>query len=423
MICRTGTHILHFAAYRKELGGWGRGAKRAIGAWFTAQTPEQLAYQAIKYPSRDGWALADVLRLTHPRTNDEALNAVFRYIVDGITNARTPEQIIAREQLKLTETQGQNQPDATASGLPTNGPTQLIARHRLPREAIPNELLNNPETWDALLSEMPMTAMIRNLGKMSRIGLLVDGSDTSRIVTERLRDPERLKRSRVHPIALLSALKVYERGHGVRGDLQWQPAKSVVTALDEAFYLAFGFIEPSGKRLRCSLDVSRSMTWPAPGLVGLNCRDVAAAMALVTVVTEPQAEILAFSHELVPLDIRPTMRLDEVVRLIDTLPFGGTYCALPIAHALQQQEVVDAFVTYTDAETTDGAGPGFPSRSVHEWLQLYRKVNGIATRNVVVAFAANNVTLADPRDPLALDIAGFDATGPSVISDFIRGVI
>ena len=36
-----------------------------------------------------------------------------------------------------------------------------------PREAIPTQSLNELEVWDALLQRMPLTALVRNLGKMS----------------------------------------------------------------------------------------------------------------------------------------------------------------------------------------------------------------------------------------------------------------
>ena len=44
---------------------------------------------------------------------------------------------------------------------------KLINEFDLPREAIPTQWLNELEVWDALLQRMPMTAMIRNLGKMT----------------------------------------------------------------------------------------------------------------------------------------------------------------------------------------------------------------------------------------------------------------
>jgi len=39
---------------------------------------------------------------------------------------------------------------------------------------------------------------------------------------------------------------------------------------------------------------------------------------------------------------------------------------------------------------------------------------------IVVAMTSNNVSIADPNDKNMLDIAGFDASVPDIINDFIR---
>jgi hypothetical protein len=54
------------------------------------------------------------------------------------------------------------------------------------------------------------------------------------------------------------------------------------------------------------------------------------------------------------LAISPRERLDDVVKRISGLAFGGTDCALPMLEALKHQWPVDLFVIYTDSET----GPG-----------------------------------------------------------------
>lgn len=48
----------------------------------------------------------------------------------------------------------------------------LITQYNLVREHIPTVLLNDIEIWRTLLQNMPLTAMIRNLGKMTHIELL-----------------------------------------------------------------------------------------------------------------------------------------------------------------------------------------------------------------------------------------------------------
>lgn len=101
------------------------------------------------------------------------------------------------------------------------------------RESVPTELLKDKMVWEALLEKMPMTALIRNLGNLSKCELLVPMSDAAKKVADQLTDQEALQKARVHPIQLLVAMKTYQSGHGVRGSGEWKPVPAVIDALDK----------------------------------------------------------------------------------------------------------------------------------------------------------------------------------------------
>jgi 60 kDa SS-A/Ro ribonucleoprotein len=294
---------------------------------------------------------------------------------------------------------------------------------------VPTELLRHAVVWEALLDGMPLTALVRNLGVMSKVGLLVPGSDAGRTVVGRLGDAEGLRRARVHPLAVLVALRTYAWGRGARGEGRWTPVAQVVDALDRAFYLTFGNAPSTGKRMMLALDVSGSMGSPVHGLPNVNCREASAAMALVTAASEPNHRFVAFTRGthpsrwtathgsaydtgLSPLAISPRQRLDDVVNAISDLPFGGTDCALPMVEALKHRWPVDVFVVYTDNETW--AGTIHPAQALRE----YRERMGIPARLVVVGMASNGFSIADPDDAGMLDVVGFDTATPQVIGDF-----
>ena len=86
---------------------------------------------------------------------------------------------------------------------------------------------------------MPMTAMIRNLGKMSSIGLLKPLSEQAKLVCQRLKDEQLLKKARIHPFNVLVALQTYKQGHGAKGSLSWEVNQTIVGALNDAFYKSF----------------------------------------------------------------------------------------------------------------------------------------------------------------------------------------
>jgi 60 kDa SS-A/Ro ribonucleoprotein len=423
-VARTGTHLFHFAAFMEGFRGWGRGMRQAVAAWY-AMPAERLALQAVKYQQRDGWSHRDLLRLAHPKAPTEQHQALYYWITrgwPGVGDEPHPDAVLrliwAMEKVKAASSVAEI--------------VRLIREYRLPREAVPTGWLTEAAVWEALLEDMPMTAMIRNLATMTRVGLLAEGSDAARIVVERLGNKDRLRAARVHPIAVLAALKTYAQGKGERGKHQWEPVARIVDALDGVFYASFGNVVPAGKRMLLALDVSGSMTsGTVAGVHGLTPRVASAAMALITAATEPEYGFVAFtagtgrsqwsgSHGIgagiAPLAISPRQRLDDVVKATANLPFGGTDCALPMLWALETKTAVDAFVIYTDSETWHG--------DVHpaQALNRYREQTGIPAKLVICGMVSNGFSIADPEDAGMLDVVGFDTATPQVISGFARGL-
>lgn len=409
-VARMGTHLFHFLTAAESCRGWGRALRRAVADWYTAMPAEQLAYQAVKYQQRDGWSHRDALRLAHPKAADAQREALFHWIVRGWPEVGAePHPDPALRTLWAFERARQ----ATSR----DEIVALIAQHGLPWEAIPSTWLGDPDVWLALLPHLPLTALLRNLARMTANRALHSLGDSVPTVIERLVDQRALRRARVHPIALLAALKTYAQGRGERGKLTWEPLARIVDALDRAFYLSFDNVQATGKRIVLALDVSGSMAGGAvAGSPGLTPRVAAAAMALVTAAVEPQTTIVAFGHEMVPLAISPSMRLDDVVRATSNLPFGATDCALPMLWALEHGVQADAFVVYTDSETW--FGKMHPVQALAE----YRRKTGIAARLVVVAMVSNGFSIADPNDGGMLDVVGFDSATPQVIADFVAGM-
>ncbi len=431
-IARTGTHLFQFAQFVEGFRGWGRSLRRAVGRWYTAQPVDALAYQAVKYRQRQGVTHRDLLRLAHPAQRvgggNPALDVserharLFEWIVRGGETDGLPSVVegFARAQSAATARE-------TAA---------LVREYRLPREAVKPEHLTSPEVWDALLDDMPMTALIRNLATMTRVGVLAPRSGGTAKAVAQLGDPERIRKARVHPVAVLAALRTYASGRGARGRGEWNPVRKIVDALDAAFYTSFGNVEPAGSRLLLALDVSGSMAGGfVAGVPGLTPRDASAALALVTAATEPDYEVVGFfagkngfkkrgrqvwagyTDGLTPLSISPRQRLDDAVKTVSGLPFGGTDCALPMLYATVRRMKVDTFVIYTDSETW--AGDIHPTQALRD----YRQASGIDARLVVVGMVSNGFSIADPNDPGMLDVVGFDTATPQLISDFARGAL
>lgn len=406
-VCRIGTHVFHFAEYIKALGGgWGRGTANAFAGWYENMPVEKLAMQAIKYQQRDGWSHRDILRKSHPIASDDARKDIFNWMCKGWDSVGDVEHPVeALQPIWAFE---------RAKKADKKELISLISDYGLPHECVPNEAKSDPKVWEAMLPHMGLTAMVRNLGKMSAVGLFGSFSAQAKFVTEAFNDSVRLKKERLHPVTILNAMKVYQQGHGEKGKLTWSANQKIVDALDASFYKAFKTVEPTGKNHMLALDVSSSMTTCKAGGTALTPREASAAMALLTANVEPSTEIFGFSSTFMPLKITPNMRLDQVIQYINRLPFAYTDAALPMLFASKNKLPVDAFLVYTDNEVNGS------SMHPHLALQQFRKVSGRPAKLAVFGMTVTGFTIADPDDAGMMDVVGFDTAAPAIVADFIR---
>lgn len=410
-VCRIPTHLFHFLTYVKQFRGFGRGLKRAVGNWYQSQEVERLAYQVVKYQSRDGWSNADALRLSHPKTTDPIRNFLYRWVVDGMEAARakSPDfsieipQILAAFEL--------------AKDAPTKELIRLIKDCNLSREMLPTEALKSAEVWEALLEKMPVGAMIRNLGNMSKVGLLTPLSDASRKVVSTLMNKEAINKARIHPIQVLLALKTYAQGKGIRGKGEWEVVDAVKDALNEAFYLSFSNIVPTGKRIVVGVDCSGSMTAHGYGAFSgslLTPAEAACAMAMVCIRTEQEYQIVAFDTAVrANPQISKNASLESVLKAASGLTGGGTDCGVPIKWAHDLKVKADAFIVITDGQTWAG------EKHVSQRLTDYRNALNPKAKFVQITCEASAGSLGNPSDHNVLDVVGFDASVPEAVHSFL----
>eukprot|EP00697_Spironema_sp_BW2_P014217 gnl/Spiro4/4611_TR2305_c0_g1_i1.p1 gnl/Spiro4/4611_TR2305_c0_g1~~gnl/Spiro4/4611_TR2305_c0_g1_i1.p1 ORF type:complete len:345 (+),score=30.82 gnl/Spiro4/4611_TR2305_c0_g1_i1:1128-2162(+) len=342
------------------------------------------------------------------------MNATFRWIVggkDAMNNAEKKggdltahlhELIQAYDEVQRTEEEKQV--------------CNLITKYSLPREAVPTSWLNSVAVWEALLPHMGMTAMIRNLGKMTSVGLVKPLSEAAKLIVASLTDQEKIRKGRVHPMQFLLASGIYGQGHGDKGSLTWKPDQMVVAGLDEGFNLAFANVEPTGKNMLLALDVSPSMGGGLiAGAPGITPRRAAAAMAMITMRAEKNCHLVGFNDRLFTLDLSPKDSLATIERKLTNLNWGGTDCAKPMLYATQEKLDVDVFHIYTDNDTNSGRVHPFKA------LKDYRAQSGKEAKLCVVAMTATEFTVADPSDGGMLDVVGMDTHAPMLMADFARG--
>ena len=409
-VAHTATHLMQFVEYVQAMRGWGRGLRNAVRDWYLDQTPAQVAHQVVKYRRRNGWTHRDLLRKCHVLVEQD--NAELRDIFQWVTHGHLPPE---RDDTRIIHAFEQ----AKTAGVKTLA--RLIRENRMSWEMVPPEKLGEPAVWEALAEDMPLVATMRNLGNLTRHGVIAPMKFQKAV--DSIGRIGQDGAPRVHPIGVLQALTTYRRGKGLRGKHAWEPAPQVVNALDDAFERSFQNAPQTGRRLYLAVDVSGSMSsGEVAGVPGLSPRMGACAMAIAIARREPNHIIRAFASRtgersrtpvMKQLDITARDSLTDAMGKTRGLPFGRTDCALPMLDAASKRIPVDCFIVLTDSETWFG--------NVHpmEALRRYRREMDIPAKLVVAGMVSNGFSIADPEDAGAMDVVGFDAAAPQLIAGFV----
>ena len=335
-MARTGSQLQMFIDYIGSMRGWGRSLRRAVGNWYLSKDIKQTVYQAVKYRQRYNWTHRDLLRKAHPKAGSSEVNDLFAWITKGTMPSNDPNfaLIHAYEQAKTAD------PKFLAL---------LIRAYDLTWEMMPSEQLDKPEVWEALAEHMPLTALVRNLATLTRLGVIAPMKSTW--ACERLNaigNPLTEDFARIHPINVLSALLTYRSGKSVRGGNTWTPIPQVIDALDQAFERSFDSAPQTNQRFYLGIDVSGSMaSGTVAGVPGLTPRMAAAAMSMAIARREPNYYIAGFTSgrdpsrhvghrfgstmggaTMAPLSITASDSLADAVHKTQVLDFGATDCAL-----------------------------------------------------------------------------------------------
>ena len=407
-VVRTASHLFTFVSYVKQFRGWGSGLRKTVDSWYAVKALEPLGYQVTKYRNRAGYTHRDLLRLVHPKAFGQRDN-LYAYMADKPHNYHNLPQSVKGY---ISVSTAQDISDVM----------KVLDEYNLSWEMIPTQFLNDVDLWKILLAKgVPMTALIRQLSRLTRIGVFED-KKMVKLVVSQLTDKERLTKARVHPMSILLALRTYQSGFSNRGTTRWSPVSAIVDALDEAFYLSFGNVTPANKRTMIALDVSGSMGITINGSSLITAREAAMAMSLITLSTEEDVTTVAFSGSydsigsdtVKPIDLSKRRRLDDMVNAVRNMDFGATDCAGPILYALENKLEIDTFVVYTDCETWEG------EIHVDQALKMYRDKTGIDARMVVAGFTATSFTIGNPDDGNVLNIVGLDSSIGNLVSAFSR---
>lgn len=455
-VCGTGAELFDFVHRVRDLRGWGRGVRRAVAGWYRGRYSDELALQVLTHRRRCGWSHRDLLRLAHPVPATREQGAVFRWILRGerglgertvLRPLPTPDDSAACEgglegigawprRFRARVYPPVGELPALIRGVErarnASKREEILSAIRelgLPWEAVPPRWLEDREVWRVLLQRMSVEDVLGNLGRISAAGLLVPGSAEVRRVEECLVDREQIRRAGVHPISVLLASRGYAEGGIERRGRRWEPVPSLLEALEKGFQVALENVEPVGRPVLVAIDLSRSMQVARVGGSRLSFLEAALAMALVTVSADPGSVVVGFTGagSVVPgrvswqggvgltlLEVFPGLRVSEALNRLPHLPLGRVDPAIPMNWALRHRLDVGGFLTLTD--DLGPAGETSPGRALAE----YRAARVARARGVVIRMAGGGGEPPTGGDPGIMEVSGFDALVPRVVSRFLR---
>jgi len=296
---------------------------------------------------------------------------------------------------------------------------RIIKELQLAMLHVPSQMLNNQAVWQSLLPQMQPAALLRNLSKLTSIGITNDAAYLQMIVNK-LKDQDAFIKAYINPLSVLNVLRAYNQGTGIKGKLKWQPNSAISKALESCFRMCFRTPTiKTDKRFLIGLDVSGSMGFNrlmqtgGDSRTGMSCAYAAAALVSVLVNTAPYCRTMGFSHEFKDLKITPADTLADVESKTGGMVFGATDGSLAIEYAITNDLEIDTFVILTDNETNTGR------QHPHEALQKYCAKTGRKARVIYIAMFLNQFSLAKGEN--MLDIAGYSEDMLITMIDFANG--
>ncbi len=405
-VIRTGSHFYEWLNYTKSMRGFGKVIREVGKNWLSREDVKGLAYQLLKYQQRNSFSHRDALRLFHVKPTTEDHQLLYNWVVKGWDELPTNIPSDALAQIWWYEWLKRN-PDQTH---------EAIIKGRLTHEMAAPVGKMDKQAWQLLFQEMPIGAMLRNLGSLTELGVLQASSkENLQRVEAVLNSKDHLRKGRIHPIDALKALKTYASGGSLgRSKKTWNPVPRIVDILEKTVELSFDVVEPTGQVFMHAVDISGSMGSPVAD-IGLTCCEIAATMALVTAKAEKNYMIRGFSTQFVDLKITAKDSFSSAVSKASNQNFGGTDASIAYDWMIKNKFKADVICFWTDSESW--AGNKHPSQALAEYRQ---KVNP-NVKAVYVTLTPYQITLVDPKDPLSWDLAGFDPGIPRIIQMLATG--
>lgn len=186
-VIKTPNDLVDFASIIKNIRGGegGRRIKRVAGNWLRDNMNE---YWAIKYGSeKKNYSMRDLYRSYHPQgPKSELVN----YLLNHPADLDAIPQVRAFEALKKATTEAEK--------------VKAITDGRLPHEVASSFAKDSRKVWEAIIPNMPLFALLRNLATLERHKVLEAAKER---IEKTFSNQEVVTKSKVFPFRFLEATK------------------------------------------------------------------------------------------------------------------------------------------------------------------------------------------------------------------------
>ncbi|MBL9168018.1 MAG: TROVE domain-containing protein [Verrucomicrobiales bacterium] len=375
------------AVGRKSLGTV---PKKLAQGWLESRTDEQLFRASVgNDPS-----MADLIKLVHPKPNSPQREALYGYLLERKHEATALPEIV--KQFEAFKAAVPNQ-----RGVVPEVPFQMLTA------------LNLGQTeWAAIAKQAPWQMTRMNLNTFARHGVFNDRAMVN-TVAQRLKDPSAVRRARAFPYQLLAAFR--SAGNEV--------PSPILEALQDAMEVATENVPRLEGKIYVCPDVSGSMSSPVTGhrkgaTSSVRCIDVAALVAASILRQNPQAEVLPFESNVVPVRLNARDSIMTNAEKLAAVGGGGTNCSAPLAELNRRQAKGDLVVFISDNESWVDATNGRGTGTMREWT-VFKRFNPQA-QLVCIDLQPSATTQANEGESV-LNVGGFSDQVFEVIAAFTEG--
>ena len=311
----TPSDLKDFIALRGKSGhGW----KRVASKWLTQKMSQ---YWAIKYGSKsnkDDYALYDILNVVHPVVPGGS--DLFAYILGKDYNAEVLPQVAQFKRLKAASTDEEK--------------IAAITEGRLPHEVTTPFVGKSKKVWEALIPQMPVMALLRNLATAERHDA---ASANKKFIQKTFSNSEIIAKSKILPFRFLEAEKHVKE--------MW-----IKDALRDALELSFANIPDIEGNTCVMLDISGSM---GAGYGHPEVLPQAAIFAVALMKKADNGRLLLFDTSVVEMSI--SKRDSLLTQAQKIRPRGGTDTSAPFELITGNGEKYDNIILITDEQQNTGA--------------------------------------------------------------------